>query len=376
MSNATTGELGRAAVYEERGKPMRIREFPIPRPGPGALLIRLSVANVCGSDLHAWHEAEAGEAPGLRLPVIWGHEMTGRIAAMGDGVTVDSTGAELAIGDRVVYKDMRPCFHCRACARRNFIACPTLWSHRLQDCASAPYFGGAYADYYYLGSTFALYKAPESLPDELLAGVNCALSQVIFGLEQAGLAYADQLVIQGAGGLGIYMSAVAKEMGATRVVVLDSVAQRLEVARAFGADEVIDTSEITNPADRIARVKELTDGWGGDVVAEVTGNSGAWPEGIEMAGRGGTYLTMGAIIPTMACTVIPSIVIRPNKRILGVAHFEPDTLRKALHFLVSTQAKYRYELLMADRFPLEAINEAFEAADKRRVTRAAITLEG
>jgi len=367
-------DVGRAAVYERVGEPMRIRQFPVPQPGPGSIVVRLTVSNICGSDLHLWHQAERGEIPGLRLPVIWGHEMTGRVAALGAGVTRDSAGAELQVGDRIVYKDMRPCFHCRACLRRNFVACPTLWAHRLPDCASPPYFGGAFAEYYYLVSTFAVYKAPDAIPDELLAGINCAVSQVLFGLEQAGLRYGDRLVIQGAGGLGLYMTAIAREMGAARVIVVDSVPQRLEVARAFGADETIDLSSLTQPEDRVARALALTDGWGADVVAEVSGNSLAWPEGIEMTGRGGTYLTMGAILPNMACSVVPANLIRPGKRVIGVAHFEPETIPKALQFLSSTLSskKYPYELLTADRYGLEDINTAFQDADRRRTTRAAI----
>jgi len=367
-------DFGRAAVYEVPGAPMRIREFPVPHPAPGSILVRLTVANICGSDLHIWHQAETGQIPGLRLPVIWGHEMTGRVAALGNGVTHDSAGSELRVGDRIVYKDMLPCFHCRACERRNFVACPTLWAHRLPDCAEPPYFGGAFADYYYLVSTFAVYKAPDQLPDELLAGVNCAVSQVLFGLERAGLRYGDRLVIQGAGGLGIYMSAIAREMGAAQVIVIDSVAARLELARAFGANETIDLSSLTVPEDRIRRVRELTDGWGADVVAEVSGSSQAWPEGIEMTGRGGTYLTMGAILPDQACSVIPANLIRPGKRINGVAHFEPETMRRAVGFLASTLDKYPYHLLTADRYPLEAINSAFQDADSRRVARATVVL--
>jgi D-arabinose 1-dehydrogenase-like Zn-dependent alcohol dehydrogenase len=365
---------GRAAVYERRGEPMRIREFPLPEPRTGSILVRLSAANICGSDLHTWHEAEAGLMPNLRLPVIWGHEMAGRVAALGEGVERDSAGAELHVGDRIVYKDMRPCFHCRACARGKFTACPTLWSHRVPDAASPPYFGGAFAEYYYLVSTFAVYRAPDELSDVLMAGVNCALSQVIYGLEQARFRYGDTLAIQGAGGLGIYMSALAKQMGAARVIVIDGVRQRLEVARAFGADETIDLSDVTTAEERIALVRELTDGWGADVVAEVSGAAAAWPEGIAMVGRGGVYLTMGAIVSGQECSLEPPNVIRPSKRVIGVAHFDRDTLRKALQFLVTTRETYPYHLLTGDQYPLDAINDAFADADARRTTRAAIVM--
>src|SRR5207245_798802 len=81
-----------------------------------------------------------------------------------------------------------------------------------------------------------IFVVPDSLPDELVAPVNCALSQVIFGLDRAGLSFGSTVVIQGAGGLGIQAAAVAKDMGAATVIVVDQLPGRLELARAFGAD--------------------------------------------------------------------------------------------------------------------------------------------
>src|SRR5919197_3954519 len=94
---------GRAAVFVGSGKPFEIREYPVPEPGPGAALVRISLANLCGSDLHVWRGELDPEKRGRALPVHQGHEGTGRIAALGQGVTTDSNGEPLHEGDRVVF---------------------------------------------------------------------------------------------------------------------------------------------------------------------------------------------------------------------------------------------------------------------------------
>src|SRR4029453_13123570 len=114
-------------------------------------------------------------------------------------------------------------------------------------------------------------KVPDELPEETVAGINRALSQVVGGMELAGLKLGEYVVIQGAGGLGVYATAVAKEMGAGKVIVIDGITERFDLAAAFGADELIDFRELPNEEDRVKRVQELTDGWGADVVAELVG---------------------------------------------------------------------------------------------------------
>src|ERR1051325_11655217 len=94
---------GRAAVFRGVGRPLEIKEYPVPEPEPGAALVRMSLANVCGSDLHTWRGELAPARRGRALPIHQGHEGTGRIAALGDGVQTDSNGAPLSVGDRVVF---------------------------------------------------------------------------------------------------------------------------------------------------------------------------------------------------------------------------------------------------------------------------------
>src|SRR5207248_6347708 len=139
----------------------------------------------------------------------------------------------------------------------------------MASCDTAPHFYGAFGDYYYVNPGAAIFKVPDELSDQAVAGINCALAQVVGGMQIAQLKLGEYVVIQGAGGLGVYATAVAKEMGAGRVIVIDSIPERLELARGFGADELIDIEELPDPDMRVKRVLELTDNWGADVVAEL-----------------------------------------------------------------------------------------------------------
>src|SRR5262249_42874185 len=152
----------------------------------------------------------------------------------------------------------------------------------------------------------AVFKVPENVPDVLAGPANCALSQVIDGLERAAIGPGDSLVIQGAGGLGINAVAVAKERGVMQVIVIDGIDSRLELATGFGADATVDLKEFKTPAARVARVRELTEGEGADAVMEVVGSPAVVAEGIEMLCSGGVYLEIGNINQKLACEFNPA----------------------------------------------------------------------
>ena len=111
-------ETGRLAVFHGTGKPFEIREYPVPDPEPGAILIQIALANICGSDMHYWRGEQNYEKMGRPLPLNTGHEHVGTVAKLGAGVTTDSAGLPLAVGDRVLYRYFFPCGRCKACLRR------------------------------------------------------------------------------------------------------------------------------------------------------------------------------------------------------------------------------------------------------------------
>jgi len=365
-------ETARLAVFHGTGRPFEIREYPVPDPEPGAMLIKISLANVCGSDMHYWRGEQDYVKMGRPLPLNTGHEHMGTVAKLGQGVSADSTGQPLKVGDRVLYRYFCPCGHCKACLRRQYKSCPTRQANWLVSCEVWPHFQGGFGQYFYLRPNHAVFKIGPEITDEMAAGINCAYTQVYAGLEIAQLRAGQTVVVQGAGGLGVYACAVAREMGAGRVVVIDGLDERLELARQFGATDVVDMRRHSSPAERVAAVKKLTDDWGGDVVLELVGHPGVVDEGLRMTAPEGTYLEVGNINVGWKAEFDPSWIIFGNRKIIGLAHYEAEHLRGALDLMRRTLTKYPWGRVVSHKYALEQINEAFIEQDKGHVTRAAI----
>ena len=181
--------------------------------------------------------------------------------------------------------------------RLEFNNCPNRFRFR-GSINELPYCNGGFAEYYYLFPGHFVFKVPDELPEEATTSVNCALSQVIYGLQQGGMKIGDSVVIQGAGGLGINAAAAASEMGAANIIVIDGIENRLELARKCGATHTININEITDKNERIEHVKKITNQRGADVGLEVVGYPGVVAEGISMLRNGGSYVEIGNIWET------------------------------------------------------------------------------
>src|ERR671936_158374 len=158
-------ETARMAVFHGTGKPFEIREYPVPEPEPGAALIKIALANVCGSDLHYWRGEQDYARMGRPLPLNTGHEHVGTIAKLGEGVTTDAAGRPLKIGDRVAYRYFFPCGRCKACLARHFKSCPVRQANWLVSCEQWPHFQGGFGQYFYLRPNHAMFVLPPELTD-------------------------------------------------------------------------------------------------------------------------------------------------------------------------------------------------------------------
>ncbi len=353
--------IGKAAIFVEPYR-FEITDLPTREVEPGAVLVNVTSAGVCGSDLHYWRGEMKPKITGRPGPVILGHEMTGVVHTLGSGVSTDSMGRPLSEGDRVVFTYFFPCGRCYVCLRGELNHCP----HRFRFRASVeedPYCSGGFAEYYYLHPGHYVFRVPDELPDEAVTAANCAVSQVIYGLQIGGARMGDSVVIQGAGGLGLYATAAARDMGAARVITIDGIAPRLDMARRCGADHVIDINEYATPEARIERVKELTGGWGADVCLEVVGYPQVVAEGLQMLRPGGALVEIGNIWENSNVTLDLSKVIWGQTRIIPAAHYHPQALPAALDFLVRTRDRYPLTSVMSHSYPLERIGEAFEQSE-------------
>lgn len=367
---------GRIAVLRGVRGPWDLLRYPLPDPEPGAILARVSYANVCGSDLHWWRGENEIPENGRAL----GHEMCGHVVALGKGVATDSTGQPLHEGDRVIYNYFFPCGRCVACLRDMPECCPNKGRPGNGNPANAPHFVAGFSEYYYLMPGHIVVKVPDNLSDALVAPINCALCQVIQGLISGGFRQGDTLVVQGAGGLGLNMIAAARDMGAKKIIAVDAIPGRLRLARQFGADDTLDIRELPTAADRITAVKELTNGYGATHVADVAGVRGVVAEGIEMLGSGGTYLEIGSIVPGFAFPLDPLEACRRSLRFVAFLQYDPRILPRALDFMSRTRTTLPWDQIISHTFPLDAINDAFAQAEwvgrdpeQAFITRAAVT---
>jgi L-iditol 2-dehydrogenase len=371
---------GRVAVLPAYGGDFELREYPVPDPEPGAILIRLTRAGVCGSDLHIWR-GEMKEVYGSPpRDLTFGHEMCGRVERLGAGVASDSAGATLREGDRVTFLYFFPCGRCPVCIRDEMGACPRK-GRANRVAGTPPYFNNAYGDYYYLRPGGWVFRIPDEVSDDMATPANCALAQVIYGLTRAGVRMGDTVVVQGAGGLGLNAVAVARDMGANRVIVVDRVPARLALAREFGADHTLSLEELPTPERRIAAVQELTDGFGADVVADFVGYPDVVPEGLRMLRSGGCYLEVGSIAPGNVFSFDATALVRGNIRLVGTSNYSPWALAEALAFVRRGQARFPFARLVSHVYPLEKISDAFQQADWMqrggdglRLSRAALAM--
>ncbi|MBV9172027.1 MAG: zinc-binding dehydrogenase [Chloroflexi bacterium] len=367
---------GRIAILTQARGPWELRTYPLPEPEPGAILVRISYANICGSDLHWWR----GENVIPRHGRAQGHEMTGRVVALGRGVTSDSTGQPLSEGDRIIYNYFWPCGRCVACLRGMPECCANKGRPGNGNPEEFPHFVAAFSEYYYLLPGHVCVKVPDELSDAVVAPINCALAQVMQALDSGGFHQGDTLVVQGAGGLGLNMIAAARDMGADRVIAVDAIPGRLKLACDFGADAVVDVRQCPSPADRIAAVRELTNGYGATHVADVAGVRGVVAEGIQMLGSGGTYLEVGSIVPGFEFPLDPLEACRRGLRFIAFMQYDPRLLPRALNFVMRSRARVPWDRIISHTFPLDGIQEAFEQAewvgrepDQAAITRAALT---
>ena len=347
---------------------LEFREYEVPDPGPGALVARIIRSNICGSELHIW----GGHHPTKKQGGL-GHETVAVVDKLGPGTTHDNAGEPLREGDRIVATYFIHCRRCYACSKGQFWLCINAYKYWAQQPDDAPHFHATFATHWYIHPDQTVFKVPDTVSDKAAASANCALSQVYFGLDLAHLSYGDTLVIQGAGGLGLNAAAVAKEKGA-EVIVIDAVARRLQVARRFGADHVIDMNDYPTTEARVDAVMSLTAGRGADYCMEVAGVVEAFAEGTRLVRTGGTLISVGTLNPGQTVAYDPGYSLRRGVTIIPALRYYGPYLKKSMEFLQDTKDKYPHDELLDVDYPLDDVAQALRDSGARKVTRASLVV--
>lgn len=353
----------RAAVITGHDQPLETRHIPVPDLEPGALLVRIDVSTLCGTDVHRWH---GGLAAGP-FPFITGHEPCGFIEDI-NGERTDILGVPVSPGDRIVWSYVS-CGHCYWCTvALQPCICPgrASWGHN--PAGKHPYLLGSCAEYMYVPPECQIVRVPDEVSSASAAAAACAYRTVMHGFDRLGAVKSHETVlIQGSGPLGIFAAAVAKDHGAKKVLVVGAPAARLQIARRMAADAVLNIEEVTEPGERTAWARDHTNGRGADVVIQAANNL-AVPEGLRMLRPGGRFVNIGA----GGAATIPVGDLPQEMTFYTVRSGEPRHWLQAIDFLASRRNTYPFEDMIGQRYSLDQINDAMQAMASYSVVKVVI----
>ena len=349
------------------GIPFEVCEMPVATTS-NDILVGVSLATICGSDLHT-----VSGRRGADTPCVLGHEIVGAVAAPTDFRS--ATGDTLREGDRVTWSMTTSCGACDYCVNRNLPQkCETMfkYGHARNEGASA--LSGGFATHILLRPGTAVYRIPDAVTDKEAVPINCALATVVNGLATIGMQPGETAVIHGAGMLGIYAACYLRENGYEHVAVVDINEMRLETARRFGATHTFNPDK-TSVSDIDAALKELTDGRGADLGVEVSGATIGIPNLVTWLGIGGRCLTLGYVYPNAHISVDAHQLVTKCITLRGVHNYHHTALGTALRFVEENRTRYSFGELIGKTYQLADINTAFADAMDQKALRIAVTPE-
>lgn len=346
----------RAAVFVEPGK-IELQQRPIPDIGPTDALLRVTTTTICGTDVHILK----GEYP-VRPGLIVGHEPVGIIEKLGSAVT----GYE--IGQRVIAGAITPCGQCHPCLDGHSSQCggQAMGGWQLGNSID-----GCQAEYVRIPNAQAnLTPVPDGLSDEQVLMCPDIMSTGFGGAESGHIRIGDTVAIFAQGPIGLCATAGAKLMGATRIIVVDGVPERLAVARQLGADITINFRE----QDPVQRIQEITGGAGVDVAIEALGTQQTFESCLRSLKPGGTLSSLGVYSGKLSMPLDAFAAgLGEHKIITTLCPGGKERMRR----LMAVVASGRVDLtpMVTHRFALDDIVEAYDLFSHQRdgVLKVAIT---
>jgi threonine dehydrogenase-like Zn-dependent dehydrogenase len=354
-------------------KPLQyeIREYPLPDPAPGCVLIKMEFSGICGTDKHTFqgYTTQYGNRQ-LEFPIIQGHENVGTVAAIGgNGTYADFEGIPLREGDRVVVGANVCCGQCYYC-RHDF---PYYCCENMRDygnnlsAKNAPHLFGGWSQYMYIVPGSFLVKVPDDLPSEV--AVLTEIFAVSVGLDRAkqmsafpneSFRFDDTVVVLGAGPLGMCFLMKARMLGAGTIIAVDLSDYRLNFAKRLGADYVVNAGTHSE-AERLQIIKDLSNGRGADMVIECAGVPQAVPEALEMLRVGGLLVEAGNFSDLGEVPFSPHRhLCAKNARILGVGGEEPAAYGPGMRQMARYMKHYPLQEFVTHRFGLRDVEAAMQ----------------
>lgn len=314
-------------------KTFAVTDLPTPHAGPGELVLRNQVCGVCGTDVHIYH-GEPGSAD-VNPPVVLGHEYSGEVVEVGEGVT------GFAVGDHVTVDPNIYCGHCAYCQNGKKQLCPSMEAIGVTR-------DGGFAQYSLIPASQA-FKLEPTVPWEAAAMAE-PLACCLHGIDLAGIQVGDKVCVVGGGAIGLLMVQLAKLSGASQIVLSEPNEKRRQVGLQLGANAAIDP---TRPDAQEAFAQVL--GGGANVVIECVGNVSAVKSAFQFAGKGATVLLFS--VPKVDATFdLPLFDVYKKELTIKGSFVNPDTHARAVALINS--GKVDFGPIITHRFTLDQLPEA------------------
>jgi len=330
-----------AAVY--RGvNDIRLETVPVPRIGSGELLLRVHTCGICGTDLK---KIATGSHS---APRIFGHETSGEIAAIGNGVP------DFKVGNRVMVFHHIPCGECYYCRHKTFAQCET---YKKVGCTAAfEPAGGGFAEYVRI-MDWIVQGGTIPIPDDVSFEQACFVEPVntcMKGIETLRLQSGETVLVIGQGPIGIILARLAQKAGAS-VITSDLYRQRLTISKTYGLGSSIDASR----ADTVKTVRELTEGRGADAVILAVGGNGLIRSAMDAVRPGGRVLLFAQTVRGET-TIDPAAICVDEKTLLGSYSASIELQKDSVRFVMSREMDL--QRLISHRFSLASSVEALNLA--------------
>ena len=337
------------ACVVHAAKDLRVETLPPPEPAPGHVVVEIAYGGICGSDLHYYHRGAVGDFTVVE-PLVLGHEVSGRVATVGDGVS------SVTVGQSIVVHPATPCGSCPECldGRRNV-------------CRDTRYLGSAARVPHVQGGFSQLLAVPADQVVPLPAGLDLKratlaepLAVALHAVARAGDVSGRRVLVTGAGPIGALAVAALRDAGAAEVVVSDLAPHALEIAAAVGATSVLS-------ADR-------EDGWPAevDLAIEASGAAPALARCVTTVARGGRVVQLG-LLPPGQTPILGNLLVTREIELVGSFRFDSE-ITDAVHLLARGLP---VDPILSHVLPLARSREAFDlAGDRSRASKVLLDLAG
>ncbi|MCE7736913.1 MAG: zinc-binding dehydrogenase [Candidatus Heimdallarchaeota archaeon] len=347
---------------------LSLNETPVPSLEMGAVLIKTLYSEVCGTDVHLSHQQLAS----VPYPIIPGHVSTGIVEKI-NGHVYDINNELIEEGDTITFLDVHEtCNSCWYClVAKETTRCPKRKVYGITYSSDEGLLGG-WAQKIYLKPGVKIIKLKSIELAKTFIAAGCGLPTAIHAIQRAKIKLGDSVLIQGSGPVGLMAAILAKLSGTFQLILVGGPKLRLEIAKEFGIDEVINIDEFSVD-QRIQQVMNLTNGRGVDKIIEATGVPQAINEGLDMIRDGGTYIIVGQYTDAGSISINPHENI--NKKhitIKGCWGSDFSHFYLAVKFVEKYDNKFPWEKIISKIYSLEEASQALEDVKNYLVMKSVI----